>query len=234
MSNYKSLSNFGNNTLDPKDNPLTYCLFENMDNAFNHGSISQRVSSPYGRPCQAFMAQYCANGWDDICELASKNKSYKPNLLQRCATGSQVACQGLTVGEILIANTAARKYLVSMGGNCTLRYEQFDPLNPASPLVSYFEGGCCNLQGSNLCIPVYQVDPTKIDNDPVMNKILAKPIIAWSILVNIYNTANRLNKLQELKGTKIFNFFMSKPFQNYINYQNKNSWPNNYRGKFCF
>lgn len=233
MSTYKCISNFGRSAANaPVNNPLTYCLAQTLDNEFSHGAIAETISGPYGRNCQAFMSEYCAkNGWNDVCEYASQNTSTRyPNSLQKCATGSQVACQGITAGEVLISNTAARKYLSAMSANCCMKYEQFDPTVASSPFISYWAGSC-NTQGDNKCIPIYEVDPKLIDNDPVMNKILNKPIIAWSILVNIYNTAVRLKKINDLKGTKIHRFFMSKAFQNYIIEQKYMSWPN--KGGCC-
>lgn len=218
MSTYKCISNFGQSAANnPENNPLTYCLMQSLDNEFNHGAIAETIASPYGRNCQAFMAEYCAkNGWNDICEYASQNNStIYPNNLDNCSSNNQVACNGITAGEALVANTAARKYLSAMSSNCSMKYEPFDPTVAASPLISYWSGSC-NEQGNSQCIPIYEVDPAKIDKDPVMNKILSKPIIAWSILVNIYNTAVRLNKLDTLKGTKIHKFFMSNAFQHYI------------------
>jgi hypothetical protein len=187
-----------------------------MDSSFMHGSTAESIGGAYGKNCQAFMAQYCADKWDDVCEFVSNNHSRNyPNNLQKCGTGSDVACNDLTAGEILIQNTASYKYLVDLGGGCSIKYEPFDPTVAASPLVAYWYNGC-NTQGNGGCTPVYEVDPTSIDNDPVMNKILAKPIIAWTILVNIYNTAKRKGTLEGLKGTKIYNLFLSIPFQNYL------------------
>jgi hypothetical protein len=175
-----------------------------------HGSLGEK-HGPGSKSCQAFMSQYCSENWDNVCEYASKNKSnVYPNNLQACNGNSDVLCNNLTSGDILIQNTAARKYLVEMIGGCNIKYEQFDPTVATSPIISYWQGGC------NSCVPVYAVDPKKIDNDPVMNKILDRPIIAWSILVNIYNTAKRKGTLNKLKGTKIYKFFMSEPFQTYV------------------
>jgi hypothetical protein len=217
MSTYKCISSFGQGIANNQvNNPLTYCVEQTVDNQFMHGSISGKIGGPNSRPCQAFMSQYCANDWTEVCELASRNKSTMyPNNIQKCGTGSD--CENLTSGDILVQNTATRKYLVEMLGNsCNVKYEPFDPTVASSPLIGYWYNGC-NTQGNGGCTPVYAVDPTKIDNDIVMNKILSKPIIAWSLLVNIYNTANRKKQLDELKGTRIYNFFMSDPFQNYIN-----------------
>ena len=126
--------------------------------------------------------------------------------------GSESGC-GLTAGEILIANTASKKYLSDMRG-CCLKYEPFDPTVSNSPMVSFWCGQCRN--GNETCIPVYEVNPKTIDNDPVMNKILDKPSISWGLLVNIYNTAVRKKTIDLLRGTKIYNFFQSKSFQDYI------------------
>jgi hypothetical protein len=88
-----------------------------------------------------------------------------------------------------------------------MQYEQFDPTVASSPLIAFWSGN------GGSCIPIYAVDPKTIDQDPVMTKILNKPIIAWSVLVNIYNTAKRKNTLNNLKGTRIYKFFMSNQFQ---------------------
>lgn len=212
MSAYKVISTIGKSDNSILNNPLTYCLTQSLDNDFNHGSITQTVSGPYGKNCQAFMSEYCSkNGWDDICEIASKNPEYNhPNNLKDCKQGCTQP--PLTAGEILIYNTASRKYLVTMLGNGYLTYEQFDPILSSSPYVRYWNG--------NNRIPVYAVDPSTIDNDYVMNKILNKPIIALDILVNIYNTAIRVNTINNLRNTKIYNFFMSNGFQSYINKKN--------------
>ena len=214
--NYKRISDFGSSITTKGNNPLTYCVLDTMNSGFNHGGIAETVSGKYGKNCQAFMASYCANNWDDVCEFASQNRQISyPNNQQRCGTSSGVACQGLTAGEVLVANTAARKYLSEMGGLCSLKYEPFDPTVASSPLISYWEGGC-NTQGNNGCVPVYEVDPDKINDDPVMERILAKPKIALPILVNIYNTALRKNTLSKLEGTKLHGFFHSETFKTHM------------------
>jgi hypothetical protein len=218
MSTYKCISNFGKGAAtNPANNPLTYCLTQSMDTEFIHGAIGETISGANSKNCQAFMGQYCANNWDDVCEYASNNhEGLYPNQLQTCGSGSRVAYQGLSAGEVLIQNTATRKYLVEMNGDqCSVKYEPFDPTVASSPLVAFWYNGC-NTQGNGGCIPVYAVDPKKIDSDPVMTKILNKPIIAWSLLINIYNTAKRKGKLNELKGTRIYEFFASNPFQHYL------------------
>ena len=223
MNMYNRISNFGQGVSNlPVNNPLTYCLSQSLDNDFMHGAIGNTIG-PYSKNCQNFMSQYCANNWNNICEVASDNQEISyPNNLQSCRTNNSIGCKNLTAGEILIQNTATKKYLVEMFGGCRLEYEPFDPTVASSPLISYWVNGCgCNSQGNDKCVPSYEVDPKTIDSDPVMNKILAKPIIALSILINIYNTANRKRTLDNLKGTKIYNLFMSTPFQNYIKQINK-------------
>lgn len=213
MSSYKCISSFGPSVSDdPSNNPLTYCLDQTMNSSFVHGSTAKTIGAASGKNCQAFMAQYCANNWDNVCEVASNNRSRNyQNNLKKCGTGIEIACTDLTAGEILLQNTASYKYLSQLGGECRIEYEQFDPTVASSPLVAYLSN-----EHNKQCVPVYEVDPKTIDSDPVMNKILAKPIIAWAILVNIYNTAKRKGTLNGLQGTKIYKLFMSDPFQNYL------------------
>lgn len=216
MSNYKCISNFGSSVVNPSTNPLNYCLMSGLDSGFNNGGIGDTIGNPVNKHCQAFMSEYCASNWNGICEQQSQNQSKSfPNTLQRCGgapvsiTGT-IGCDNITAGDVLVANTAARKYLSKMNGNCYVKQEPFDPTVAGSPMISLWQGS------ADTCVPVYEVDPKKIDSDPVMDKLLAKPIIALTLLVNIYNTARRTQKLDQLKGTKIHNFFMSQLFQNYI------------------
>ena len=210
---YKSISNFGKSIVNtPSDSPLTYCLSQTDSSGFMNGGIGKTIGGKHGKNCQAFMSSYCANKWDDICEVSSKDRTrIYPNTQQLTCSNDQVLCQNMNAGQVLIANTAARKYLSNMLGSCSCNviWQPFDPTVASSPLISMWEGN----QG---CIPVYEVNPKEIDNDPVMNKILDNPKIAWSILVNIYNTAVRKRTLNDLKRTKIYKLFMSQPFQNYI------------------
>lgn len=229
MSIYKNISNFGQGIANNSTNdPLSYCLNQSVNSGFMHGAISETICSASGKNCQAFLSQRCADNWDGVCEKLSNNREgLYPNNLQPCGSAGDVAYKGLTAGEVLIQNTATRKYLVKMlGSGCNVTYQPFDPLVASSPLVAIWDndGGC---------VPVYAVNREEIDNDPVMNKILNKPIIAWSLLINIYNTAKRNGELDGLKGTRIYNLFMSKPFQMYIQEIDKNNTPSSLSSGRC-
>lgn len=212
---YKTVSSFGNKTVSPVNNPLTYCIGNNMDQRFLHGSHADTYGQN-SRSCQLFLSEYCADKWDGFCEIASKNGSVSfPNQAQflGCNSAGIVGVQELTAGESLVHSTASRKYLSKMI-NGVKNYEPFDPTVPNSPLISYWTTTeCSNYRGK---IPVYEVDAKKIDNDIVMNKILQKPVIAMDILINIYNTMKRKGTLSTLNGTKLgkfynsFNYFVSK------------------------
>ncbi len=203
----------------PSDHPLTYCLGTNIDQKFLHGSSAATVNGQASRNCQLYLSEYCAKDWDEFCVFASQNNNISyPNTMDGLSLGD-VACKGLTQGEVLIHNTARRKYLKHMG-NCRIKYEPFDPNVANSPLISYWvKGGLCGgtscvgscgISGS--CCPKYAVDPTTIDCDPVMNLILEKPKIALDILVNIFNTMKRDGTLQSLQGTKLYCFYQSLPY----------------------
>lgn len=214
MSSYRYLSTFGESAAsDPSNNPLTYCVSPTMDTGFLHGGIGKTLTAPESEHCRAFMAEYCAtNGWNNVCEKMSQNGLRRyPNQLQLKNMPSDIECKGLTEGEILIANTAARKYIKQMNGQCNLVVEPFNPLDAASPMITLWRG-----VNSESCVPIYGVDPKTIDNDPVMHKLLDKPTIAWQLLTNIYNTAKREGTLHQLSGTRLHSFFMGKTFQTYI------------------
>ena len=120
---------------------------------------------------------------------------------------------GSTLGDVLVQNTAEKKYLTSMA-NCRKKYQPFDPLVANSPMISYWVSDKCSYSGS--CVPTYEVDSSVIDNDPVMDKILQNPMIALNVLINIYNTMKRKGTLSSLAGTKL-----GKLYQNHTYFKSK-------------
>lgn len=203
----------------PNNNPLTYCMTSDLDNSFVHTS-GQR-NGPYSKQCAMFMSDYCAKEWNGVCEAASRNNNNQfPNTAMPwlCSQSGNGACLGtgignqFTKGELLIRNTAAKKYLTNMSKNCGLRYEPFDPMVPTSPMISYWDSECSRRSS---CVPMYEVDPRTIDDDPVMNKLLSKPVLGMDILLNIYNTAKRLGTLNNLRHTKLYRFFQTHGFMRY-------------------
>lgn len=207
---YRQISNLGSNILTPVDNPLTYCLNDEIDNQFLHGSSAITIDGQHSKKCQRYMSQYCANNWDQFCEVASKNtKRYWPNQWSNVMGSDDSIALDLSAGEILIKNTAKEKYLFGMY-NCVRKYEPFDPNVANSPMISYWEPS--NDTYARNCVPIYKVDPKTIDNDVVMNKILDNPKIAPELLVNIYNTMKREGTLRGLKGTKLGNWYNTQQY----------------------
>jgi hypothetical protein len=93
--------------------------------------------------------------------------------------------------------------------------KQFDPTVASSPMYSEWisgegycsTGGCDNQSNTGACVSVYGVDPVTINSDPLMNKILDKPIIAIDILKRIYVDMKREGTLNQLSGTRLGDFF---------------------------
>lgn len=225
---YSLIADFGNKAgAMPDTNPLSYCAVSDLDSAFSHTmGGSSGLMGPNTPQCQLFMAQYCAhnpNGWDGVCEYKSNDTTpFLPNSVAQC-NGINGSCMGpglgsaTTQGQILIRNTASEKYLKYMSGNCIRDYQPFDPTVPNSPLISkWIQGsnscGAGNCNANNTCIPIYDVDEKVIDNDPVMNKILAQPWIAMDILINIFNHRKRSGTLEKLRGTKLYKLYSNPGF----------------------
>jgi len=209
-NSYRQISQVGSNAYQPINNPLSYCIDNTLDQRFLHGGSSDTLGQ-HSKACQAYLSDYCAENWDDFCELGSSNRSINqyPNNIQGCESVGDTPCLGLSAGEILIHNTASKKYLVEMIG-CEKKFEPFDPNVATSPMISYWVKGEC--AGERGCVPIYEVNPLTIDNDIVMNKILNKPIIALGILVNIYNSMKRRGNLVQLKGTRLGNFYSNNQY----------------------
>lgn len=221
MNSYATIAEFGPSAgMGAESSPLSYCALSGLESGFQHtlGSANSNMG-PSNSQCQRFMAQYCAtnpNGWDGVCEYLSQNTQRSlPNTVSAC-NGPNGSCFGsgiggaTTTGQNLIRNTAAEKYLKYMSGNCRRDYEPFDPTVAASPLISTWVSAN---DAPNQCIPIYDVDARTIDSDVVMNKILTQPWIAMDILVNIFNNRVRTGTLDELKGTKLYQFFQSRDLQ---------------------
>lgn len=146
------------------------------------------------KPCQEFLSRKCSINWDGVCEkLYQNDRKNTVNHISR-----EIPNQKITAGEILLINSAKKKYQ-SSARNCYLKFDKFNPLDPSSIELQYLEGPNCFV--------TYEVNPKKIDSDKIMNKILDKPEIAVDLLTNIRNTMYAKRTLHELKGTRLGKFF---------------------------
>jgi len=202
---YSSISNFGScSNFSAVNNPITYSINDTIDPYFLHGDNFLNHGGQHSPQSQWFLSDYCAQGWDDYCELASKNvQSRFPNDMDMFKTSPP----DLTAGDILIRNTASRKYLVKMIAGKKV-FEPFDPTVAESPMISKWIWDSYNNPNVHMR-PVYAVDPATIDDDIVMDKLLMNPSIAKDILLNIYNTMKSQGTLHKLKNTKLDIFFKS-------------------------
>jgi len=175
-------------------NSLQYCFGNKSDSIimFGHGLLND------SRAAQVYSANYCSKKWDKICELASMDDDtnvvnlVKPHITNR-----------LSRGQILIRNTAVMKYAIGVTG-AVKNQEYLYPQDSSSPIVTYWSS-------KNDLHPMrmeFSVNPYNIDTDPVMNKILEQPNIAVDILQSIYTNLKKANKLNQLNGTKLGNFFL--------------------------
>lgn len=225
---YSVISNFGQSSaeMSPQSDPLTYCALSGMDSASVHtlGGDNSLLGANNSH-CQRFMASYCGNNWDGVCEyLSNDTQRVFPNAAMAC-NGVNGSCMGtglgnsLTAGQILLRNAASERFLSAMSSNCSALYEPFDPTVANSPLIRKWSpsGESCrgagNCYASNQCIPIYDVDAKTIDDDVVMNKLLVQPWIAMDVLTNIYNHRVNTNRLQELANTRLGNLFNTLNFQ---------------------
>jgi hypothetical protein len=217
--------------MSAQNDPLSYCLVSGIESGFNHTiGGGNSMLGPESSQCQLYMAQYCAqNGNSGECAYAfNDNNIIYPNTVASCnapngSCGGPGLGNGLTKGQFLLRNVASEKYLVAMSGNCVRVYEPFDPTVAMSPMISKWtpSGNSCagsnNCVGDdNVCIPIYDVDAKTIDDDNIMNRILAQPWVAADILFNIYNNRMRTRRMGELARTKLGQFFASPGFQKLV------------------
>lgn len=180
---YSEIKNYGPNKLSLDQHPLTYCMIQGPDQMFIHGSNSYTINNN-SLECQRYMSEYCANEWDGFCDVASLRKDkYNP-------------ADKFTAGEMLVANTAERKYLKDMINGRRV-FQPFNPVDYSSPIINYWASGA----------PIYEVDPETIDTDPVMNRVLQNPYASRELLLNIYNTMKRKGSVDKLKNTNLGKFY---------------------------
>ena len=207
-NNYRNINKFGENMHSEMSSPTTYCLNDTLSKNFLHGGNSY-VYGQNSKFCQRFWGEYCSQEWDGLCEVASQNKNntFPDNTIYSNVNDRPYNYKGLSAGDVVIRNTAANKYLISMG-NCYPKYEPFDPTVADSPMVKRW----VSHTGQNNCVPIYGVNPHTVDNEVVMDKLLANPKIGLDILINIHNTHKRMyGSTAHLKETKLGKFFASNP-----------------------
>lgn len=218
MSSYTNISNFGNTNPNLSTNdPLTYCLVSELESGFLHGGIGSNMLNKNSKSCQMYTGNYCATNWDDKCEFLYKDTEVNLQNMSNPNCNQLMKEIILTKGDVLLRNTADRKYLIGMSNNCSLVYEPFDPTVASSPLISWWKPLC----PTSPCISKYSVNAQGLDNDPVMNIMISKPIIVIDILINIYNTMKSENTYNNIIGTKLYNFFESQQFKSMINHTMK-------------
>lgn len=211
---YAKITNFGRGKNKVNlFSPLTYTAVPTGVSMFNHTLGNTYDSDSVNG--QRFLANYCSSGWDEIC----KAKALDTDRAQPISIAEDViaTCMNMTKGEQLIANTASVKYLSSMSSNCRAVYTPFDPTVATSPLIREWE----SLDG-RACVPVYTVDPAIIDNDEVMDSIIAKPGIWINGLINIYRNARVNNTLSSLVNTKLYRFVFNQDWFKYL--EQKKVW----------
>jgi len=200
MYQYANIRNFDGGKTDEKS-ALAQCLTTSIDQKFQFGSARSAHIGARSMECQHFMAERCAKNWDDYCEYYYRhngeggewpNNKRWPNTFNRPWEKDVGVSQYLTLGDQLLRNTGEVKYCKLK--NCTAVKQPFDPTDPNTPMITTY-------QSYDGCIPVCKVDPSTIDNDPVMDKMIANPKASAATLINICNTSKRYNI--NLNGTKL-------------------------------
>lgn len=208
MSQYRKISDFGTDIKTDNNNPVTLCLVDSMDVKFQNGSIGN-LFGPRSRPCQLYMAERCSKDWDGYCEYYYRmnsntgdwpNSQPWPNTVQeRWWANSFNLNKQLSTGEQLLQNAAERKYCTYP--TCSKFCERMNPTDPKSPMITYYANPYTM---ENNCVPECSVDPSKIEDDPVMNRCLENPSACAATLMNVCITAKR--KGTNLNGTKLGKF----------------------------
>ena len=213
ISQFAEFLNYRNtNPVDPS-NPLTYSIVPTFNSMFLHGaSISKLNNRTWSRNVQNFMADYAAIHWDGFSEayvllntdtvwansaaidihaytLCMSYLNYKP-----------------TQGEQMVRNGAERRFL--WFPYTPVMQEPFDYTVANSPLVTYFTP----LYNSGPCLFRNLDCPERVENDPLMRKVLEDPQPCLDVLVRIYGAYRNSHPQVRIQGTTLADYFEKKAY----------------------
>lgn len=178
MSTYAKIGNFGTNMRKNQSINSDY-VYTELGDPFLHGN----TFNPMGRESRRLMIDKCALSWTEDCDHFSRPwiRDYLIDQKDGTITTSQ--------GD-LIKQAAIRRFCVPL--DCRSTQQLVDPTTIGSPSYTVFNTPC-----QMECV----VDPQTIDLDPLMNRVLERPLDNAMLLMNICNTAKR--KGVDLTGTKV-------------------------------
>lgn len=224
-NSYRNISSFGSNN-SPNNDPITYCLFGDVDKTLSHNPLGYSYS-PDSRECQIYTGDYCSKdgNWENgVCQLLYSNQreilpqtgsvtkysGYSPN-------AGNILNGNVPYGKQLLRNSAQRRFLDLTG--CPYTEYPFDPTVASSPMIKDYltfygkqfnnnsiNGNVCRGQRCSGMANMSNLDPSKVDSDPLLNEVLNNIPICMDILKSIAITIKLNNKLNDYKGTRLGKF----------------------------
>jgi hypothetical protein len=175
--------------------PVEASVYDDIDTLFDIGPVAYGNYGPQTQSSQLFMAERCSKNFDGACHFLSENnevmKGNMGKVYSPLFSGSPYL---MTVGDGLVDNSAQRRFCDL--SQCNVLQQNYNPLDPSSPLVSTIVCGNNNV----VCKP-----PPNPDDDVLLNKVLERPEYHVDLLMNMYRNAK--NDRQRYNGTRIGNIF---------------------------
>ena len=199
MSNYRRISTMGEHLQVNQNEGLAMCLIDDGPQSRSSGGpgTANRLG-PASANCQAFMSEYCANGWDKYCDIYyAKNNveetKYFPN--QFGVRGEQFS---KPLGDSLLKNAAQLRYFNTQ--NCNRTYQEpLDPTNASSPMITKY----LDVRDmSNATLNTKTINSRSIDNDPLMARMLANPNAVQQELKAIHTLSRSARSGEGINNTK--------------------------------
>ncbi len=171
MSGYARIGQFGQDLQVNLNKGLALCLMDNgpETRSSNGPTVANRLG-PASDSCQAFMAEYCANEWDDYCDLYyTKNNVEETRYFPNSFAPRSEFCSN-SLGNSLLQNSAQLRYF-NLPCNRTWQ-EPLDYTDASSPMITKFidrrDMSCASLNPKT-------VNSRTIDQDPLMKRMLSNP-----------------------------------------------------------
>lgn len=205
---YRTINTFGSQNTVALNDPLTYLVNPGLGASFITG-IDSKMQGKGSKAYRDFFSDRCAVNFDGICRVAVSDRERGAPVNDGDYTS--IVYDNLSSGDLLLKDIAVKKYLRGVNSACKPTLSTYNSLNPTSPYVSSFNNCTKSFGITNGSDSV--VDKNTLDKDEVMNRILDRPEIAPVVLINIYQNLVLNKQLETIKGTRLYDFYMSNRFK---------------------
>lgn len=186
MSNYATIGRFGEDLQVNMNEGLSLCLMDlGPETRSANGPTAANRFGPASDACQAFMSEYCANGWDNYCDIYyAQNNVAETRLFPNNFAPRSEFCS-VSLGDSLLQNAAQLRFF-NLPCNRTWQ-EPLDYTNASSPMITKYID---RRDMSQATLNSRTFNSRTVDTDPLMQRMLTNPNAVEQELKAMYYLSN--------------------------------------------